>query len=222
MKSANEGHWEFRSAQDVSRFWESVCTVPSRIDGRKHHDEERFCLGLYLRALAIHELLHFPFSVEQSEEHSSPDFILRWPSGESTGLEVTRATQESHQKAMTEGEREYRRRTVEARASGIPRKPVSIPLDQHGWLEGEAKAKWCSLFQTAIEEKLGKIRTSGLFKPASRHDLLVYDDTPLVGMDRQAVITLMEQWVRDLPQVETSFAQISIISSLDVIFDIGG
>ncbi len=83
--------WNFATIADVRRFWRSVCSVPGRADGRRHYHEERYSLGLYLLALAEHEQLTYPLRIEQKE---SPDFMLTWPSGELTGLEVTRATEQ--------------------------------------------------------------------------------------------------------------------------------
>ena len=116
MKSASQSHWDFRSAEDVSGFWDKHRHVPGRTEGRKPYHEERYCLGLYLLALATHELLPYPLSVDHDD---SPDFMLLWPSGESTGLEVTRAADESQQAAKTVAEREYRRRKTEVRCPEV-------------------------------------------------------------------------------------------------------
>jgi hypothetical protein len=235
MKSRSQGHWEFRSVEDVHRFWESHSRVPDRANGRKHHHEERFCLGLYLLALASHDLLSYPLSVEQDE---SPDFMFHWPSGESVGLEVTRAAEESQQEAKTIAHREYRRRETVAAASGMVPEPVIIQrtrIEQErfiasgglsnalmhapGWLAGEREAGWCSLVQKAVEKKIEKLPK---FKAAARYELIVYDDTPFVGVDRETVIPGMQQWLRDLPHQKPAFDKISIIKSLDVIFDLNG
>jgi hypothetical protein len=175
-------HWKFRSVADVRRFWRSVGSVPGRTEGRKHYHEERYSLGLYLLGLAEHEILTYPLRVDQEE---SPDFMLTWPSGELTGLEVTRATEQWLQRTMTASEKEYGRRTIEVAASGEEPEPVSIPLSQGGWVGDEAEDEWRSLVQRAIEQKLAKLPK---FRPASRHDLLIYDDTPLPAIDRRKVL----------------------------------
>ena len=88
-----------------------------------------------------------------------------------------------------------------------------------GWLEGEAEAAWCSLIQKAIEKKIDKLPK---FKPAAHHDLIVYDETPFIRADQQLVITTMRDWMQNLAKAEPRFEKVSIVISLDVIFDLGG
>ncbi len=212
-------HWKFCSVADVRRFWQNVCSVPGRTEGRKHYHEERYSLGLYLLALAEHELLTYPLQVEQGKQHESPDFMLTWPSGELTGLEVTRATEQWLQRTMTASEKEYGRRTIEVAVSGEEPEPVCIPLSQRGWVGDEAEGEWRSLVQRAIEQKLAKLPQ---FRPASRHDLLIYDDTPLPAIDRRKVLAAISPWARKLHDKSPTFGKISVVISLDVLFDLGG
>ena len=227
MRSSSKGHWEFQSAQDVSQFWDKHRSVPDRGEGREHHHEERFCLGVYLLALATHDWLTYPLSVEEFEPHVSPDFMIRWPSGELTGLEVTRATEEPLQRKKSVAHKEYRRRKIEAAASGTEPIPVTVPLSTAGWLDGEREKGWCLLFQKAVEKKLSKLRGEppefrSKFKPAASYDLLVYDDTPLIGVDRTTIVKGTQLWIRNLPKEQPAFGKISIIMSLDLVFDLGG
>jgi hypothetical protein len=212
----NEGRWKFSSNKDVRRFWRSVCSVPWRTEGRKHHHEECYSLGLYLLALAEHDLLTYPLRVEQDE---SPDFMLTWPSGELTGLEVTRATEPWLQRWMTESEKEYRKGKTQAAASGDKPEPVCIPLSQAGWAGDEAEVEWCSLIRKSIEHKLVKLAN---FRTALRHDLLISDDTPLPAVDRRQVLAAMGSWARGLNEKAPALGKISVIVSLDVLFDLGG
>jgi hypothetical protein len=207
-------HWNFTSIADVQRFWRGVCSVPGRTEGRKHYHEERYSLGLYLLALSEHEELTYPLRIEQGE---SPDFMLTWPSGELTGLEVTRATERWVQRAMTASEKEYRRRA--AGGSGQEPEPVCIPLSQAGWVGNEAELEWCSLIRGAVEQKLVKLPT---FRPLPRHDLLIYDDTPLPAVDRRKVLAAISPWTLRLNEKRPTFGKISVIISLDVLFDLGG
>src|SRR5208282_5383610 len=112
--------WAFRRRSDVERFWREVRDVPRRGNGRRHYHEERFCLGLYLLALATHDLLSYPLRVEQGE---SPDFMLTWKSGEITGIQVTRATERWLQRKMTEMDREA--------------EPSELLLSLSGWVNNE-------------------------------------------------------------------------------------
>jgi hypothetical protein len=172
-------------------------------------------------------LLTYPLSVDQFEEHESPDFMMRWPSGETTGLEVTRATEEGLQKNKSAAHKEYRQRKVDAERSETEPEPVSIPLPTAGWTDGERERGWSLMFRNAVEKKLVKLRGEppefrSKFKPAARHDLLVYDDTPFIGVDRTRVIATMQNCIRDLSGQQRAFGKISFISSLDLIFDLGG
>jgi hypothetical protein len=190
--------------------------VPGRTEGRKHYHEERYSLGLYLLALAEHEQLTYPLRIEKGE---SPDFILRWPSGELTGLEVTRATEQWVQRVMTASEKEYRNRVATAAASGEEPEPICIPLSRTGWVGDEAELEWCSLIRRAVEQKFAKLPN---FRAASRHDLLIYDDTPLPAVDRRKVLTAISPWARRFNEKRPTFGKISVIISLDLLFDLGG
>jgi hypothetical protein len=99
-----EHYEEFRSQDDVASFWYEVREVPGRTDGRTPKQYERYYLGIYLLALAEHDLLPYRLKVLECE---SPDFMLTWPSGEMTGLEVTRATDQTLQQWLSRTEREH-------------------------------------------------------------------------------------------------------------------
>jgi len=208
--------WTFRRRSEVERFWSEVRDVPRRSNGRKHSHEERYCLGLYLLALATHEMLTYPLRVEQSE---SPDFMLTWSSGEATGLEVTRATTVWLQRKMTAAENEFAGREAEAARSGGEAEPVGFLCSQAGWAFDQAELEWCWLVGESIEKKLDKLPR---FKRASRHDLLIYDDTPVPAHPKEA-LAAMKAWVRALGDRRGfAFGKISAIKSLDVAFDLGG
>lgn len=72
----------------MKEFWKRFQRVPAR-RRRTKRDEERYCLALYLLALATHRKLRYPLRVEEGE---SPDFIVTWHTGKKTGLDVTKAT----------------------------------------------------------------------------------------------------------------------------------
>jgi len=205
--------WKIHSFDDVKRLWGSVREVPIRTQGREHFHEERYCLGLYLLALGTHGLLTYPFQVEQGE---SPDFMFKWPAGEVTGLEVTRATTQEAQRAMTQDQGEYLRREAASKSSGQSPEPVSRLGRLGGWIGDEADVQCGVLFKEAIEKKLAKLPG---FRPSSRHDLVISDDTPLPADRRKAVETL-RPWVRSLDATAVKLGKISLIISLDVVFDL--
>ncbi len=209
--------WTFRGRSDVERFWREVRAVPRRGNGRKHHHEERYCLGLYLLALATHEMLTYPLHVEGGE---SPDFMLTWSSGETTGLEVARATQPSFQQLLSEIDHEYGRREANAAARGNEPEPVSVLLSDNGLAGDQVELESCSLLRQAIERKLAKLPS---YRPASSHDLLVCDESRFGVGNRRKVFAAMSSYVKALRKnQETPFRRISVILSLDVAYDLTG
>lgn len=236
--SSAEGSWEFRSLDDIQRFSGQVRSVPGRTQGRKHHHEEQYSLGLYLLALGEHALLTFPLRIEQGE---SPDFMRTWPSGETTGLEVTRATTEDFQRTMTGTEKEFLRREAEAKAAGVDILP--LPADQgvllvpraeaepvcimqgplEGWAGEKPERKWCDQVLKAVRQKFEKLPK---FRPASYHDLLINNDAdvPLFGgSERKRALDTVAKALNDFnARIKRTFRVVSIILSLDVEYDIGG
>jgi len=176
--------------------------VPRRTEGRSKKRYERYYLGLYLLALAEHRLLRFPLKVLEGE---SSDFVLVGKSGEETGLEITRATDEDLQATMTRAERNL---------SDGP----AIIASSFGYGGDQLEMEWCALVRTAVEKKVAKL--SG-FKPASRYDVLVPDDTRMGSGDRRKVIQVLTPWVRELKRREPRLGTISVAASLDVLYDIG-
>lgn len=201
--SVGKSSLDFNSLIDVQRFWLRVRDVPRRTDGRSHKQYERFYLGLYLLALAEHGLLSYSL---KSKEGDSPDFMLAWRSGETTGLEVTRATDEELQRAMTRAEKEHSEGSV-------------IMPSPFGYAGDQLEAEWCVLVREAIEKKVAML--SG-YKPASRYDLLVADDTRMGAGDRRKVLAILAPWVRETKRREPKLGKISVVASLDVLYDIGG
>lgn len=195
--------WKLRSCDDVRRFWLRVREVPRRTDGRTPKQYEQYYLGLYLLALANHDLLSYPLEVLEDE---SPDFMVTWKSGETTGLEVTRATDQELQRWLTRAEKDH------PKGSAMMASPLGYAGDQ---LEDE----WCNFVREAIEKKVAKLNE---YKPAARHDLLVSDDTRAGAGNRRKVLALLAPWVRDLKRRESRLGKISVAASLDVLYDIGG
>src|SRR5438128_2672853 len=120
---------------------------------------------------------------------------------------------------MTASEKEYGRRAVKVTASGEEPKLVYIPLSEVGWVGDDAEVEWCSLIREAIKHKLAKLPN---FRPAFHHDLLIYDDMLFLVVDRRKVFAVISPWVRRLNETKSSFGKISVIISLDVLFDLGG
>lgn len=210
--------WEFCSLEDVERFWAAVRSVPLRAEGRKHHHEEEYAAGLYLVLLGRHGLFNYPLRLASGE---SPDFMLTWPSGETSGLEVTRATTEPFQKVMSDVDREFFRREQEAKAKGVEAEAVSIVYNPLGWTDGQCVRKWCDQMLEAIIRKLEKL---GTFRQASRHELLICNDAdvPLFpGREREQAFDRVASKLRELDsRYPQSFHSVSVIMSFDVEHDI--
>jgi hypothetical protein len=195
--------WDFSSRDDIWRFWLRVREVPRRIDGRTPKQYERYYLGLYLLALANHRLLSYPLKVMEDE---GPDFMMTWKSGEATGLEVTRATDQDLQRWLTRAGKEHPERSA----------MIASPF---GYAGDQLEQEWCSLVREAIKKKVAKLDQ---YKPAARHDLLVSDDTRAGAGDRRKVLALLTPWARDLKRPESKLGKISAAASLDILYDIGG
>jgi hypothetical protein len=192
----------FRSRGDVENFWRAVRNVPAR-SRRAKRDEERYALALFLRARADHGLLRYAVLVTEGQ---SPDFMIRECGGHSAGLEVTRATSPEIQKWMTEAEKR------------LP-EISSVLLSQAGWAGDSVELEWLQLFECAIRAKVAKLAK---FRHAHRHDLLVYDDTPLPSPDRNLVIPELTRYVRAQREKQPLLGRVSVIMSLDVIYDVAG
>ena len=59
--------WMIHSMRDVQTLWLKVREVPRRTEGRRHHHEEEYSLGVYLLALGRHGLLEYPLTVRSGE-----------------------------------------------------------------------------------------------------------------------------------------------------------
>jgi hypothetical protein len=208
--------WEIVSKASVEALWLKVRDVPGRTEGRKDRPEERYCLGVYLLALAQHGLLDYPCTIEQGD---APDFILTKSSGEKIGLEITRATEPWFQRQMTDADRKYNRRKIAAATVGREPEPMAWFPSPLGWAGDQAEEEWCVLVRRAVEKKITKLPS---FRPSSHHDLLVYDDIPLPAVDRRKVMTALAPWAQQLKQQVPLLRRISVIISLDVLFDVGG
>ena len=198
-----ENSEEFRSRNDAASFWYKVRDVPRRTEGRTTKQYERYYLGIYLLALAEQDLLPYPLKVLEAE---SPDFMLIWPSGEMTSLEVTRATDQTLQQWLTRSEKEH--------AEGAAK--MFSPL---GYAGDQLEKEWCDFARLAIEKKITML---GRFRSASRYDLLLADDTRAGAGERRKVLSLLAPWTRDLKRKEPRLGVISAVVSLDILYDIGG
>jgi hypothetical protein len=145
----------FQNAPDIRRFYErNVSTVPAREDKAA---EEEWTLAVYLWALARHGLLTYPLICENRE---APDFVLRWNTAQTTGLEVTRVIGKV-------GKQIYRE---QARSKLPAFAPKDLDLQQRG-----SHARIDTLYREmsqAFDRKVRKVRRYGT--TADHCDLVIY------------------------------------------------
>lgn len=177
--------------------------MPRRTNGRTAKQYERYYLGLYLLALADHQLLSYPLTVAEGE---APDFLVTWKSREATGLEVTRATDQELQRWLTRAEKEHL-------------DVATMMFSPSGYVGDQLEREWCGFVREAIEKKVAKLDK---YKAVERCDLLVSDDTRAGAGDRRKVVELLSNWARDLKRREPRLGKISFAASLDILYDIGG
>ncbi len=201
LKHAPTVKHRFRSRAGVEKFWREVKDVGAR-KGHRKPAEERYALGLYLLARATYDLIDYPVIADQGE---APDFLIREGDGPTIGLEVTRATKPALQRAMTLSER----------SNG----DSAIDLSDGGWLPGEREKIWLSRVHAATEQKIELLPS---YRRASRHDLLIYDDSPTLGVDRKVVLAETRKWICKKRPRSPLLGKVSIIISLDVIYDVDG
>jgi hypothetical protein len=187
----------------VRQFWSAFSKVPPRLK-REHLDEELYCLALYLRALSSARLLKYPLSISAAEESKSPDFLVT-SAGKTTGIEVTRATTPELQRTMTASEKRLA-------ANG------DIPALDNGRLGDEGPRQWCQIVSETITKKESLLSK---YSRAENQELLIYDDTPIIGVDRAVAIPAVQRWMRTRGNGVRRFHRVSIIISLDLVYDVG-
>lgn len=197
-----------RWPKDVEKLWRAVRNLPRRAGGsslERSEREEWYAFGVYALALARHGLIAYPVKVEKGQR---PDFMCTWAGGENTGLEITRATTSGLRRPIVAG----KRLSDGEKGAGV----VSIDLFDDGWMDGEREEQWCRLLMDAVQKKVALLPD---YRFASRHDLLIYDDTPVIGVKRKGLDPLRERIRRiNSPML----GHISVIASVDLIYDVAG
>jgi hypothetical protein len=173
---------------------------------RNKEDKEQFCFRRYALTLATHRMWRFPCKVSMGER---PDFMVTFGS-KSHGVEVTEATTELFQRDLTRSER-----------------CGSLYEDMDdGWVGDGPEQAWCKAVVDAIE---AKVRLIGGYRPAARHDILIYSNHPTdsvrgMGGRRPEYDRLqsfaqqrVESWKR-----EPSLGIISIIDGSTLLYDLTG
>ncbi|MHB8384065.1 MAG: hypothetical protein ACYDC3_17190 [Candidatus Binataceae bacterium] len=151
-----------------------------------------------------------------------PNFSVAEAGHAPVSVEVTRATTWGLQRQMDEAEREAEERLGASAHRGTRSELVEMPLPLNGSAGDDHRQRWLDLIEGSIEKKLAKLdsycRATGL----TRHDLLIYDDTPMLGVDRSKVLPDLARWVHDRRKRNPLLGIVSLIMSLDVVYDIDG
>lgn len=219
MRTSPKKTYTFRLRAEVEKFWHEVRDVPAR-SGRQKRSEERYALGLFLRARSDNALINFPVEVVELTGNREPDFSVAEAGHAPVSLEVTRATTWELQRQMDKAERKAEERLGASARRGTRFELVEIPLLLNGSAGNDYHPQWLGLIEGSIEKKLAKLdsycRATGL----TRHDLLIYDDTPILGVDRSKVLPALARWVHDKRKRNPLLGIVSLIMSLDVVYDI--
>ncbi len=194
-------------------------TVPQRTQGRRSHHRERYCIVRYLDTLAKASRLAFPLRVVKCE---SPDFFLYFPDLV-VGLEITEVGTEKSQKSATQLEKSPVGTVVEGEAS------LRLPgeaLQGGGHVNDEPARELSRLIVQRLQEKTATLNEPH-FKAAARYDLLVYDNSGVLGvlakLDDLAPIAKksLMSW-QEHNQGKRKFSTISLLRDSRVLYDSTG
>jgi hypothetical protein len=210
-------------SQDARDFLKKLreidTTVPQRTQGRRSHHRERYCIVRYLDTLAKASRLTFPLRVVKCE---SPDFFLYFPDL-AVGLEITEAGTEKSQQSATQLEKSPVGTVVEAEAS------LRLPgeaLEGGGHVNDEPVRELSRLIVQRLQEKTATLNEPQ-FKAAACYDLLVYDNSGVLGvlakLDDLAPIAKnsLLSWQAH-SQARRKFSTISLLRDRRLLYDCTG
>jgi hypothetical protein len=210
----------FSDAEELERtLGELDSSVPGRTEGRRSHHRERYCITRYLSTLSNSSLLNFPLRVLKAE---SPDFFLFGPDSTVTGLEITEAGTERHQRTATELERRPPGTLLEG--EGSLRQPGES-LQGLPYVGDEPERELASLVLRAVMAKTNTLNRSH-FAEADLHELLIYDNSHLaVVAELEDLAPLLKnsllEW-RSQQQSERQFVRISVLRDAELLYDCTG
>lgn len=209
----------FASAGDLIRqLGEIDSSVPRRTEGRRSHHRERYCIARYLTALARSSLLKFPLRIEKSE---SPDFLLHFPDGTVTGIEITEAGTEGAQRAATELEKSPPGSHLEGEEIRLP----GEGFRGRPYVGDEPELELNEIILTSVAGKVEALNR-GHYAKADRYELLIYDNSHLVALtDLGALAILLKpaltEWL-GRNQTERAFGPISVLRDSELLYDCAG
>jgi hypothetical protein len=209
---------EFQSKFELLRKLSDIdCSVPARTKGRKSSHRERYCLKIYLMYLSQKELLRFPLKIKKEE---APDFLISCHD-ETIGLEVTDASTEGYQQAMTDLEKSPPGTVLEMGTNKLM--TPGERLIGEGWKGNSVEIEWVDVILDSIIDKTESLNQPH-FKTANRHELLIYDNSHLSAMLHvKDALPILRDTVHKKFSAEyfkKNFDCISVIHSSELLYDI--
>ncbi len=222
---------EFQNDSDIHEKLLNIdCSVPKRTQGRTSNHREIHCIKIYLMQLSTNKLLRFPLRIEKEE---APDFFIL-SNGETTTLEVTEASTEDYQRAMTGLERNPDGTLLEALPIFDP--GINPPKGEYkkalrtrgekligeGWVGDSVGKVWINIILNAIDKKINSLNEPH-FKTADRYELLIYDNSHVAEMvNIKDALPLLKNAVFEKldPKSKRNFHSISVIHGNKLLYDI--
>lgn len=209
---------EFQNQSKLLERLSSIdCSVPTRTKGRKSSHRERHCLKIYLMYLSQNGLLSFPLKIIKEE---APDFLILCRN-ETTALEVTDASTEEYQRAMTELAKSPPDTVLESGTNKLVK--AGERLIGEGWSGNSVETEWVDIILKSIIDKTTSLNRPH-FKSADRHELLIYDNSHVsVMLHLEDALPLLKKAIHEKFNVkysEKNFHSISIIHSNQLLYDI--
>ena len=220
----------FANANDFDKKISRIdVTVPPRTAGRTAHHRERYCIVKYLRQLNTQNLLRFPFELSKEE---SPDFVLRFQSGQSIGIEHTDFGSEQYQRALDSLEREPANTSIKFSDFDKPNdlRDVRVAfvrpgekLSGAGWEGNKPEEQWVELLNQRILAKTEKLNRDH-FSRHNRNELLLYDNSHVVvavNLDRALLMLVESRNSKERePSEKCEFDTISVVRDSIVAIDV--
>ena len=162
-------------------------SVPRRTEGRISKHRERYCLKIYLKSLYKEKLLRFPMGIKKGE---SPDFLII-TNNETIALEVTEATTENFQIALTESEKRPAKEETMIEILPLFNKDKKVQQEEikkalrkkeekltgKGWDGDSPEKEWVTIILEAVIKKNKKLNELHFKNDADKYELIIYDNS---------------------------------------------
>lgn len=209
---------EFQNNSELPTKLSNIdCSVSARTQGRKSSHRERYCLKIYLIQLSQDKFLKFPLRIIKEE---APDFLILY-CDETTALEVTDASTEDYQQAMTELANSPQGTVLEMGTNKLV-KPGERLIGE-GWEGDSVEIEWVDIILNSIKNKTETLNQPH-FKTTDRYELLIYDNSHLsVMLHVKDALPLLKKAISKKLNVKhfgRNFHSISVIHKDKLLYDI--